>query len=1075
MDSTAILETEFEPESFISPYMEIQKEIKTPKPKLNGKPKVSVSKTNTKTIKAPGSSKERVAQACDRCRAKKTKCDGRNPCSSCSAVGLECIVSDKLSRRAFPKGYTETLEERIRQLESENKKLAGLLDIRDEQLELLNSGLSGSDIQADNTKNLSLIKEEPVEDHNKVTSSNLSLLETESRQSTEVHTHDGSCPCGCSNPHAVHERPVSIAGSMYDGQAPVSIAGSINLSDDDDDDRDSLLSVEEYSVIDYRKSKPYSTNLSNREVSPAPGAFAAATAIAQMQKNKVFQQQQQQLEHQSKQQMLTSLVAISIPRSTEETLFIPTLLARICQVYGYNSKPSIVTANAIASLKENPKESSKYKSPREALSKLIMNKDASKLNDAEASFFIRDLIKLPPRMDMDHLTTVYFQDWGNSLPIMDKNAFLKNYVKLLDILEGSQYTSSPDDHVSFESIEKFGAIMVIVLCLSLLATKNAHLSGNNESIEKYVAYLNHYDYLIHEFIKPNCVITKYCSIQSLQILSLALHYCLVTGDITTCYELRGRVISMAQQLRLHRCPAAVLGISGSDENVNLQNFRQGERRILFWCVYCLDVYSSFNLGVPRLFKDFEVECAMPFAGKNDDDDNDNVNILVVNNTKLSIVGKVSKFALSVMQYCKVLGNILDSIFSRYEAAETQSKALARDRMLDCWRRELPPDLKFEIDINGLSLKDTGDMADDSIWRNYSRQQLTLIFLYYHSKILIYLPIISKYGNHHNVGLSEKERLFKGEGDVATIVSSVSMIQQSSIQILEVLKSLSKNTSSNVLPIPINIAREQARFALLVAKGSLDYMKGGPLYQSSKSLLLETIGFLNRESAFDIPGALSRNSVKLMELSILGILGLNLNKASMNIKKKVAPVSQPISRAAVDRDPYNQSQVDSTRSSFARSTARSPPSKLGNKIAGGVPGLSEQEVLAALNGEQENSNDFTDSTIPPLDTEVMMSDSNNTVDDSDLLETLLNFDDFKVNINRQLIMNEFAADGSLGLVPFLDMNNSSDSNDNIFNGSFDVVNMSKGSSNDQNRQNDFMQAPESNSVDDQLKRGLFDWA
>ena len=61
MDSTAILETEFEPELFISPYMEIQKEIKTPKPKLNGKPKVSVSKTNTKTIKAPGSSKERVA------------------------------------------------------------------------------------------------------------------------------------------------------------------------------------------------------------------------------------------------------------------------------------------------------------------------------------------------------------------------------------------------------------------------------------------------------------------------------------------------------------------------------------------------------------------------------------------------------------------------------------------------------------------------------------------------------------------------------------------------------------------------------------------------------------------------------------------------------------------------------------------------------------------------------------------------------------------------------------------------------------------------------------------------------
>ena len=38
--------------------------------------------------------------------------------------------------------------------------------------------------------------------------------------------------------------------------------------------------------------------------------------------------------------------------------------------------------------------------------------------------FTKDLINLPAsRLDMDQLITVYFQEWGNALPILDKNAF----------------------------------------------------------------------------------------------------------------------------------------------------------------------------------------------------------------------------------------------------------------------------------------------------------------------------------------------------------------------------------------------------------------------------------------------------------------------------------------------------------------------------------------------------------------------------------------------------------------------------------------------------------------------------
>lgn len=65
----------------------------------------------------------RVAQACDRCRMKKIKCDGATPCNKCLSIGFDCTTSDKLSRRAFPKGYTVNLEKRISELEEENAAL----------------------------------------------------------------------------------------------------------------------------------------------------------------------------------------------------------------------------------------------------------------------------------------------------------------------------------------------------------------------------------------------------------------------------------------------------------------------------------------------------------------------------------------------------------------------------------------------------------------------------------------------------------------------------------------------------------------------------------------------------------------------------------------------------------------------------------------------------------------------------------------------------------------------------------------------------------------------------------------
>lgn len=91
-----------------------------------------------KVIKVGQGAQSRIAQACDRCRSKKIRCDGVRPtCSQCANVGFECKTSDKLSRRAFPRGYTESLEERVRGLELEVRELKDLLDEKDEKIDML--------------------------------------------------------------------------------------------------------------------------------------------------------------------------------------------------------------------------------------------------------------------------------------------------------------------------------------------------------------------------------------------------------------------------------------------------------------------------------------------------------------------------------------------------------------------------------------------------------------------------------------------------------------------------------------------------------------------------------------------------------------------------------------------------------------------------------------------------------------------------------------------------------------------------------------------------------------------------
>lgn len=65
--------------------------------------------------------KRRVQRACDVCRRKKVRCDGAtrpgNRCSNCIAFNFDCTYVEAAKKRGPPKGYVESLENRLEKME----------------------------------------------------------------------------------------------------------------------------------------------------------------------------------------------------------------------------------------------------------------------------------------------------------------------------------------------------------------------------------------------------------------------------------------------------------------------------------------------------------------------------------------------------------------------------------------------------------------------------------------------------------------------------------------------------------------------------------------------------------------------------------------------------------------------------------------------------------------------------------------------------------------------------------------------------------------------------------------------
>ncbi|KAK6462402.1 hypothetical protein DFJ63DRAFT_154131 [Scheffersomyces coipomensis] len=80
--------------------------------------------------------KKRVGKACDSCRIKKTKCDGKKPCNRCLIDNKICVFTEKkkLREKNHPQGYVELLETRLDIL---TKSLEKLIEISKPHVKIL--------------------------------------------------------------------------------------------------------------------------------------------------------------------------------------------------------------------------------------------------------------------------------------------------------------------------------------------------------------------------------------------------------------------------------------------------------------------------------------------------------------------------------------------------------------------------------------------------------------------------------------------------------------------------------------------------------------------------------------------------------------------------------------------------------------------------------------------------------------------------------------------------------------------------------------------------------------------------
>ncbi|KOC18004.1 fungal specific transcription factor domain protein [Aspergillus flavus AF70] len=156
--------------------------------------------------------RRRIARACDMCRKKKIKCDGKMPkCSHCINYKTDCVFTQVEKKRNPPKGakYIEGLENRLGRMES-LLRLSGLLSEDDGKTDLGTLEKRLADRSLGNTALNSL--KSPTNKFNGSSATSQSQHTTASRHSTPRMDSHSSPHTAATSPNSPKESETEVEG-----------------------------------------------------------------------------------------------------------------------------------------------------------------------------------------------------------------------------------------------------------------------------------------------------------------------------------------------------------------------------------------------------------------------------------------------------------------------------------------------------------------------------------------------------------------------------------------------------------------------------------------------------------------------------------------------------------------------------------------------------------------------------------------------------------------------------------------------------------------------------------------------
>lgn len=829
-----------------------------------------------------------IFDICHRCQSKKIECNGAKPtCFACNELGFDCkydnstdnhsiydekntgvLTNDNFNTLQETLRYTDILEARIKDLESHNRKLRAVCNLNEQNLQLIID--QNPNITINNVKLSDANKDEIIN-----TTFNLDMVGSikPTNKTNKSHICDGLC-----KHNNLHTKPVATSFNLND---PTSISFEQNQAP-------GLMATRAINTITKHNN---STQLAILVSLSVPRSTEEILVVPNL-LNKI----KRFFGFTSKQCLYTvtllsslkddlpipftsnsvPLINSNIPPSptSPPSLLLPAQPLSLLLPHSSDNINCLNHDNVSRLINDNVKNFDCLKNSNlwsiNNLNELLY--DILKFNIFKpkvhtASDFSDNLIVSPLNFDdIDELINLFFQHWADLIPIFNEREFRNHYkifkddIKLMNNdLKNFTNNSATISTNNFLNIKFFACLLSVICLFGNLVKYNdlKNITNENNSddniefsgffqLQKRILYFHKLMYILPQNSFFNTATT---SIRILQLLCLIEYYFLNIGDIVQLYNLRGTVVSMSQQLRLHRCPSAVLTGSGNKMN----KLEQSNRRRLFWCTYYLDVFASLQLGVPRLYKDHEIECALPLVRENEtggtavdstsfttdkkkskSSKSSNIRRNSLNNIKLE--GHLSSFSLAVIRFAKILGNILDTVYKRNMTQLISEKvANIHEEALNSWKDGLDESLQFVELVDG-TLKT----------KNQTHQKLNLILLHWLAKCMIRLPLCTM-----------------SQYDTKSLLDSKQTLFDTSNGLLVTFRALNKT----YIALPVNTSRTIARFSLVNAKESLEKMRKGKDFEETKTLLLQCVKDIEDSRKLDLPGIISWYTLKMLDVSI----------------------------------------------------------------------------------------------------------------------------------------------------------------------------------------------------------------